>query len=200
MRFLYLAILLFWSAAAQAEVTPTARTQALIEAFKTVKIAPEGGHLNATEVSANQLAFAAIDVFFNFPRLVVDALGPHKKGFSAAQFGRFEKDFRELVRSVSYTRSAALVQKAKLEVAMPQAHAAQRWVDMHVALAEQDLETHVTFVWECLAKQWQITDVIFDGASFVKDYQNQFGKIIKKEGVDALLTRLRTRLEKEQKV
>jgi ABC-type transporter MlaC component len=199
MRFLGLAIFLLWGAAAQAQVTPTARTQGLIEAFKTVKIAPEGGHLDAAEVSTNQRAFTAIDVFFNFPRLVVDALGPHKKKFSAPQFGRFEKDFRELVRTVSYTRSAALVQRAKLEVAAPQAHAAQQWVDMHVALAEQDLETHVTFVWECLAKQWQITDVLFDGASFVKDYQNQFGKIVKKEGVDGLLKRLSTRLAKEQK-
>ncbi|MCK5689855.1 ABC transporter substrate-binding protein, partial [Myxococcota bacterium] len=41
-------------------------------------------------------------------------------------------------------------------------------------------------------------DVLFDGASLVKDYSNQFARLIKKNGVDGLIEKMKKRLKKEE--
>ena len=71
-------------------------------------------------------------------------------------------------------------------------------VPVDAYIAEKDLDITTVFHWRKTAKGWRVVDVSFDGASLVKDYQNQFGRIIRKEGTDAFLNRLQARLEKVQ--
>ena len=39
-------------------------------------------------------------------------------------------------------------------------------------------------------------DLSFDGSSLVKDYENQFTRIIKKDGADALARKIQARLDR----
>ncbi len=194
-----LASLLFGlNARAAQKQGPDEQTAALIAAFKQVHLAPEGGALSAADKEANKVAFAQLDNFFAYPQLCDAVLGPYAAKFSSSQRSRFNADFRNLVRNVSFTRSASFVKQAKVDVGKAKALGKQQRVDMHATVVEQDLETNVTFVWQDIGGQWQITDVDFDGVSFVKDYQNQFGKIIKKEGPEALLKKLASKLVREK--
>ena len=65
-------------------------------------------------------------------------------------------------------------------------------------LVKEDFEITVTFHWMDSGSDWRIVDVSFDGASLVKDYQNQFGRIIDKEGAKGLLKRMVDRLQEEE--
>jgi phospholipid transport system substrate-binding protein len=48
--------------------------------------------------------------------------------------------------------------------------------------------------------QWRVYDVITEEVSILQNYRTQFNRIIAKDGVDGLLTRMRSRLEKGEKV
>ena len=69
---------------------------------------------------------------------------------------------------------------------------------MEGELVKEDFEITVTFHWMDSGSDWRIVDVSFDGASLVKDYRNQFGRIIDKEGAKGLLKRMVDRLQEEE--
>jgi len=45
-------------------------------------------------------------------------------------------------------------------------------------------------------EQWRIYDVITEDVSVLQNYRAQFNRIIAKDGVEGLITRMRNRLEK----
>lgn len=45
--------------------------------------------------------------------------------------------------------------------------------------------------------QWRVVDLVVDGESLVHDYRNQFDRVVRREGVDGLLRRLRDRVEED---
>ena len=62
--------------------------------------------------------------------------------------------------------------------------------DVHV----EELEVELVFHWSNQTPT-RVFDVSIDGSSLIKDYQNQFGRIIKKSGAKALLTKINNRLQ-----
>ena len=186
--------------AAAAAPAARARTDALIAAFKKVARPAEGGALSAEQRKTNEQAFAELDTYFNQDRLVGDTIAPFKDQFSPAQLERFKTSFWKTLRLITYTDSGAFFQKAKLTFQPPQVkgdgEAATALVSMTAYIAEDDAETDVALHWAGTPKGLQLVDTSFDGASLVKDYQNQFGRIIKKEGVEALIEKLEQRYAK----
>jgi len=59
-------------------------------------------------------------------------------------------------------------------------------VPLNVYLPEEDLETTVEFQFAKSGGVLKIEDVLFEGDSLVKDYQNQISKIVDKDGVPGL--------------
>mgnify|MGYP001569520992 CR=1 FL=1 len=186
------------STAAAAESGAAERTDALIAAFKAVKPMPETGELTAADKQANVKAFADLDGFFDYDRLTGDPIEPHKKSLGAAQQRRFREAFRELIRLVAFPNSGTFLSAAKTTVKPAQVNGTSAEVAMHTALPKEDVEIDVLFHWKKSAGAWRIVDVAFDGASLVKDYQNQFGRIITKKGGDGLMDTLEKRLTKER--
>ena len=43
--------------------------------------------------------------------------------------------------------------------------------------------------------RWVVVDVVTDGVSMVRNYRNQFARILRRDGWDGLITRMRSRLE-----
>ena len=72
-------------------------------------------------------------------------------------------------------------------------------VPMFITVEEDDLEMDTVFFWIISKGKWTLWDVSFDGSALTKDYQNQFGRIIKKDGVKGLLGKLVKKLEKVRK-
>ncbi len=202
MRFVVLTIMflaLMQSSPASAEDAALARTQGLIDAFKAVKQAPEGGKLSPRELAENVKAFEKLDGFFAFQVFTGETARPHRSKFSDQQYPEYQKTFREVIRIVAYPDSGDFFREARYKL-LPAVKKGDRFdVKMEAVLEKEDYETDVTFHWRQVDGTLQIVDVSFEGASLVKDYSNQFGRIIKKEGVGGLLKRMNDRLEAEIK-
>jgi ABC-type transporter MlaC component len=190
---------MMWVTGAYA-ATPDERTVALVDAFKSVRTAPEGKELSAEDKRANGLAFTVLDGFFNYDTLTQASIKPHVSKFSKPQLARFYTAFEELIRLISYPKSGAFLKDAQVRFGKSVVKSDQKTeVSMSARLPKEDVETRATFTWEKNKGQWYVTDVGFDGASMVKDYQNQFGRILAKEGAEGLLKRLDNKLMERRK-
>lgn len=176
-----------------------ARTHQLLEAFKSVHTAPEGTELSKEDKDANEAAYKVLDGFFDYDRISNDPIAPNKRAFTKDQLARFNKMFQEVIRRVAYPRSGSFLKQATVTVQKGKLEGKKAVVNLHAAVPEQDLETDVQFHWADEGDAWRIVDVSFDGSSVVKEQQNQFTRIIKKEGVDGLLKKLSAKLDEELK-
>jgi ABC-type transporter MlaC component len=182
---------------------PVAQTSALVTAFKAVKTRPKGSTEPLSEVDrrANGAAFLALDAFFDYERIAGDAIAPRKAAFSAEQLKKFMADFREVIRLVAYPDSGRALGKATSNIKAGAKRADKKLVDVDMVLRfeGEDSDTKVTFHWVDVGGSWKVYDVSFDGASLVKDYQNQFGRIIDKDKVDGLMKKLQKKLDEKRK-
>jgi len=187
------------TSAQAANEDPAARTHNLIDAFKNVRKGDEAKPLAAADRQANVTAFSTLDGFFDYDRITGDAIAPQKANLSADQLQRYKQMFKELIRLVAYPDSGAFLKRAQLNVSPAQAAGQGQTVAMDCKIPADDIETKVVFTWTKEADGWRVTDVAFDGSSLIKDYQNQFGRIITKEKATGFIALLEKRLAKEQK-
>ena len=175
----------------------TARTEGLIETFKAVRKV-EDGALSPADQQANRAAFAALDGYFDYDRLVDDPIAVHRAQLDAAQLARYRALFRELIRTVAYPDAGGFFRDATWT--LREEPRGEGRVDVHMAarVERKDLDTSVTFHWAARGGTLLLVDVSFDGDSLVADYRNQFGRILKKEGAAGLLSRLAKRLDDER--
>ncbi len=180
---------------------PVARTEALVNAFKAVKAKPKDGALSDADRQANAKAFAALDGFFDYERITKDPIAQHQAAFTPEQMKKFLSDFREVIRLVAYPDSGAAMAKAtyKLKAGAKRAAAKEADVEMSIRWEGEDTDTKVTFHWHDVAASTELYDVSFDGASLVKDYKNQFTKIIDKDKVEGLMKKLAKKLDEKRK-
>jgi ABC-type transporter MlaC component len=168
---------------------PTAveRTESLIATFKKVK---SGDKLSAADRKANEQLFGEIDRFMDFESLTSKPIEPRASKFSPKQRGEFADKFRELIRAIAYPDSGGFFREAKLKLGAPAEKAGATVVPIDASVPKQDLKTKLEFSWVRRDGTLKIADLSFDGDSLVKDYQNQFARIIDKEGVAGLLKKM----------
>jgi len=168
--------------------TGQAKTEELIEAFKSVTPLPEEGALTADQRAANKTSFARLDGLFDFDTLTTTAIEPHKASVSDAQITEYKKLFREMVRLMAYPNAGQAFGKAEYSVTGSAAVDGGYDTDVEMYWEEQDLDLELTFHWR--GSTPRVVDVSFDGDSLVKDYQAQFGRIINQDGADEFVARL----------
>jgi phospholipid transport system substrate-binding protein len=174
-----------WAAPAAAE-----RTESLIATFKKVK---SGVKLTAADKKANEAVFAEIDKFMDFEALTTSPIEPRAAKFSAKQKAEFATKFKDLIRAIAYPDSGTFFRDAKMKIGAPAEKAGATVVPVDASVPKDDLRTKLEFFWAQSkggGGTLKIADVAFDGDSLIKDYQNQFARIIDKEGVAGLLKKL----------
>lgn len=193
-------VLLMGSGLAAAKDAPAARTDKLIVLFKEVRVPASGeAALGDADKQANHGTFEKLDAFFDYGRISDAVIAPSKAKLNAEQRGRFASDFRELIRLVAFPRSGEFVRQATLKVGKAKTQGGKVTVEVEGNVPEQDAETTLTFQWEDAGSEWKVSDVSFNGVSVVKDYQNQFARVIAKDGADGFLKKLSTKLEEKRK-
>lgn len=184
----------FCATNARAADDPIARTRALVEAFKAVKKPAAGKTLSAAERAGNARAFTALDGFFDQEALKTRPIAQHSKAMTPAQAKTFGETFYSLIRLVAFPDSGAFFRKAKWSV---KAGKVAGDVLLHAEIVADDVETDLIFHWRPVDGALRIADVSFDGSSMMKDYGNQFGRILAKHQAAGLLAKLKKRLEAE---
>ena len=178
-----------WMGAGHARAADPAveRTEAFIAAFKKVK---SGDKLTPADKKANEKVFAELDKFMDFETLTTKPIEPRAAKFSAKQKSQFAGDFRDLIRRIAYPDSGEFFREAKMKFGAPAAKAGATAVPIDAHLVKDDLRTKVELYWVPKGGQLKLVDVAFDGDSLIKDYQNQFARIIDKEGVAGLMKKV----------
>lgn len=178
---------------AYGKAAPEARTQQLVAALKARHAQPAaagGAEKNPRD--------AELDNLFDFDRLGADPIAPHRKAFSPAQLKTFTQIFRDLIREKALHAGGAFAD-GQLTIGVAKAVGQQMQVEVHVVNPDKDVDSRITFLWETTSADWRVVDVALDGSSIVKDYQNQFGRILKKSGPDVLIGKIRGRLDEARK-
>ena len=177
-----LALLVPFAASAAKDPAQT-RTDQMIAAFKAVK-AGAGD-------AANAKPYGTLDGLIDYDTITAKAIEPRAAKLSAAQLEKFKKQFRELIRMQAYPDSGDFFRRAKLTFKPVTTEGGTTNVPFRAYVASEDLETNVTLHW-AKAKDGalKMVDVSFDGDSLVRDYQNQFAKVVDKDGVAGLFKKL----------
>jgi phospholipid transport system substrate-binding protein len=177
------------SGTASAAAPAVERTEAFIATFKKVKSSEKP---TAAEKKANEAVFAELDKFMDFDTLTEKPIEPRAAKFSAKQKTEFTTKFRDLVRRIAYPDSGAFFREAKMKVGEPAEKDGATVVPIDAHLPKDDLRTKLELYWakKGAGGTLRLVDVAFDGDSLIKDYQNQFARLIDKEGVAGTLKKL----------
>ena len=164
------------------------RTEAFVAGL--LKVKPDDGKLSKADKDANLKAYLELDGYFDFDHLTTAPIAPRADKFSPAEKADFAKKFRELIRLIAYPDSGAFFKKAKYTVGAPKEQGEVSIVPIDAKVVKDDLETKVDIHWKKVGDSLRIVDVAFDGDSLVKDYQNQFVRIIDKDGAKGLIEKI----------
>lgn len=176
----------FFASMSLAAKTPLEQTQSFIAAMKSVK-------------TQGDKSYPKIDAFINFDQLTSDTIKPHLKHFNKAQIKTFKPLLEELIRLIAYPQSGDFYSESTFTYQKPIINGDQAYVVMDVFFEKEDLEIELGYFWQMYDGQWLLTDLNFDEDSLVKDYQNQFGRILSKESVDSLNEKLKNKLTEIKK-
>jgi len=198
-RLLTIVIFCFGANNALAKLSAKQTTEKLIDALKTVKVATDDKtELSAADLQSNNTNFKELDQYFDFERIVTDTIKPHETKLSASQLGQFKTNFRDLIRLVLYPNAGTYIKKAVYHFKKHVEGKDTADIEIEGEIKEEDVNASIVFHWYGSNKSWRIYDITFDGSSLVKDYQNQFGRIIEKETANGLVKKITDRLNKEK--
>ncbi|MDH5216822.1 MAG: ABC transporter substrate-binding protein [Gammaproteobacteria bacterium] len=162
--------------------SPMDNTRQLVDAMLKVK-------------KGDEESYKMIDNYFNYDIITSNTIAPHKDKFSGIQSKKLKTDLTQLIRIVAYPQSGTFYKESKYTYNQPKVSGNKAIVIQKTYLPKEDLELDIGYQWENNNGKWRITDITFDDDSIVKDYQNQFGRIISKNGVDGLLQKLDEKLK-----
>jgi phospholipid transport system substrate-binding protein len=135
---------------------------------------------------------AAVDAMLDYSALAEESLGKHWGQLSEAQRTEFRSLLQQLVRR-AYQRD--LRKTLDYEVAVRGAENLQggrlvKTVARHRSNSRSE-PLSIDYALHQVDGAWLVFDIITDGSSLVRNYRNQFNRVIKKHGVEGLLARMR---------
>lgn len=187
-RHILLTALLLPLLSAAQPATAVKRTDSFIALL--LKVKSDDGKLTAKDKEANQKIFAELDGYFDWDRLLNDPIAPRVDKFSAAEKADYLKKFKEVIRLVAYPDSGGFFRKATYTLSPPKEQGDLVTVTIDAKVVKDDLQTKVDLNFKKIGDAYRIWDVAFDGDSLVRDYTNQFVRIIDKEGAKGLIAKI----------
>lgn len=164
-----------------------AHTDQLIAAFKRVK--EDDGKLTATDKATNAKAYTELDELLDRDYFTTISIKPRNEKFSAADLATFKSMFWDVVQRIAYPGSGEFFREGQVKFGTPTQKGDLWTIELTAYIPSEDLETVVGLQWRG-GEKMRIVDVLFDGDSLVRDYQNQFGRIVDKDGSAGLLKAL----------
>jgi phospholipid transport system substrate-binding protein len=147
--------------------------------------------------SADQEARIAkvFDSMLDYQTLAQESLRDHWSGINEAQRREFSDILRQLVQK-AYRRN--LDKTLGYNVAYQGQLAGDTGTVVQTVASNKansrEEPVSVDYVVRSTQGAWLVVDIVTEGSSLVKGYRSQFNRIIKKEGFDGLVRRMKTKL------
>lgn len=145
-------------------------------------------------VASDQKLRSFIDPIMEFEKLSERALQKHWAGLTEAQRAAFIGTFRDLVFR-SYLQR---VRSADEQYTLAYEDESVRGDRAVVSAVAKTKQAEIELVFHLEAREgsrWVAADVVIDEVSLVENYRDQFNKIIAEESFDALLQKMRNKLD-----
>lgn len=152
----------------------------------------------ASSARDQQIA-AVLDGMLDYDRLAREALSQHWSTLEDAQRKEFTDLLKKLVQR-NYERNIKNIQGYSVEYLGEDAKDAVVVVRTRAASKTNRREppVEIDYRLEQVGDEWRVFDIVTEGSSLVGNYRNQFNRIIRKDGYDALVKRLQDRLAKDE--
>lgn len=137
--------------------------------------------------------------FLDFEELARRALGRHWEEISPKQRTEFVSVLRELIER-NYIKQVHGQPDYQMHFEKEEINGSEATVDASLDTSNDGKKVAVAMEYKLLYKgtRWLVYDVITDEQSMLENYRAEFNKIITKESFDALLKRMKKRLEKTE--
>jgi phospholipid transport system substrate-binding protein len=137
--------------------------------------------------------------FLDFEELARRALAKHWDGLDRKQRTEFVSVLKELIER-NYIKQVHGQPNYELRFAKEEIDGSQATVDATLEAMSKGKKVRVEMQYKLLYKgdRWLVYDVITDEQSMLENYRAEFNKIITKESFEALLKRMKKRLEKTE--
>lgn len=180
--------------AAEAAAAATEAPPSALEAFKSSHQAVVA--LVHDKASADKLQ-AEVDGLLDYDWIAHAALGGERRYAKKceARCAEYETLLAQLIRE-NYLKRIRQADTGSVEYLGEEVRKDKAKVDTRVTF-DKDGETQVlevSYVMHYVDGRWVARNIITDGVSLSKTYRYEFGKIVRDEGIDGLITRLQTKL------
>jgi len=133
---------------------------------------------------------------FNFQEMARETLGGYWGKLSPEQREEFTQLFGNLFER-SYNRLVLRFMGERTTVYGAESIQQDRAVVQTTLVSKQEARLPVDYQVVRHGEQWAIYDVVIDGVSLASNYRAQFSKILRNSSYDALVQRMKTKLEEE---
>jgi phospholipid transport system substrate-binding protein len=142
---------------------------------------------------------AVLDGMIDYDQLARRSLAAHWGDLSDAQHKEFTDILRNLVRR-NYERNIKNILDYRVEYLGEEPGSEELIVHSRASSASNRREEPISIDYRVMkvGGGWRVVDVVTEGSSLVNNYKNQFHRIIRKDGYDALVRRMKDKLAKGQ--
>ena len=135
--------------------------------------------------------------FLDYRELAHRALAKHWDPLTPAQKHDFVATLRELVER-SYLKQVSGDPNYKMKYQKEQKTGTDATVEAELSTVARGKKVNIALIYKLVHKdRWLVYDVITDEQSMLENYRAEFNKIVNKEGFDALLKRMKKKLDEK---
>lgn len=140
---------------------------------------------------------AQLKGFFDFDKLTKDALAKHYDDLSEEEYN----ELKSLVQSLVTKNYQKNIEKTiNYEVSFLGDEAIEGGPDRKVRTKVQkrgsdEAPVEINYALHQVNGKWVVYDIETDGSSMLRNYRNQFGKVIRRDGFATLVRKLRNKLD-----
>ena len=142
------------------------------------------------------------DEMLDYDGLATASLGSHAEGLSKEQRKEFGEILRQLVQR-AYRKNLDATLGYDIAYNGENDSKDGNKIVKTTASSKKDKREAPIVIEYNLAKvggKWLVADIVTEGSSLVRNYRRQFDRIIKKDGFDELLKKMKTKLEKNEDI
>jgi len=141
---------------------------------------------------------AVLDGMIGYDDLAKASLSAHWDDLSEAQRKEFTDILKRLVQR-SYEKNLKNILEYRVEYLGEEPGSEGVIVHTRASSPQKPEEEPISIDYRLVeGAAWRVVDIVTDGSSLVSNYRSQFNRIIKKDGFDSLVKRMKDKLAKGQ--
>lgn len=139
-----------------------------------------------------------MDTFVDFEELGRRTLKGNWEGLKRRQRKQFVKGFKQMIQR-TYVKRFNPNRKVRIEYRGAAEMKDDGTASVYTIVRSGKSEAKVDYRFHRVKRKWKAFDVIIDDVSQVKNYRKQFHRIMKKDGFDGLMAKIRKKNDKEKR-